>query len=311
MERETRLVLQDATMTDPLVEERVGPIRAFVRRVPPLRSAAIRTLRWGNRVSARTHLKELWIYGRRAGWKLVGSGDGPSVRFVIYGQGRSGSSVLLDLIGSHPDVYCESEIFNKKVAARLLRPWDYLHARADLSPKPAYGCKMKIYQMTDDQGVEDPHQFMLDLHAGDWKVIHLVREDLFRKALSLVVAEARGQFLDRKAGGTGVDSIAIDPARLQEAMRERRNADEEELAALEGIPHVRVTYERDLLDSEKHQAVSDRVLEYLGLESAPVETRYVRTSRGHISDYISNYAVVRDYLSGTEFAAYLPDVEAD
>ena len=290
--------------------ERVGLLRSFVRRVPPLRRALIRTVRWGDRVAARTHAKELWIYSRRAGRRLAGSSDSPKVRFVIYGQGRSGSSVLLDLIGSHPDVYCESEIFNRKVAARLLWPWSYLHARADLSREAAYGCKMKIYQMTDDQGIEDPHQFMRDLHAGGWKIIHLVREDLFRKALSLVVAETRGQFLDRRQdSGGGVSSIRIDPTRLVEAMRERRSADEAEQAALEGIPHIRVTYEGDLLDAASHQPVSDRVLAYLGLESAPVETRYVKTSRSHVSDYVSNYEEVCEFLSQTEFASYLPPAE--
>ena len=99
-----------------------GRLRAFVRRIPPLHRAAIGTMRWGNRAAARTHVMELWIYARRAGRKLVGSAHSPRIRFVIYGQGRSGSSVLLDLIGSHPDVYCESEIRSR---SRLLplRPW--------------------------------------------------------------------------------------------------------------------------------------------------------------------------------------------
>lgn len=297
-------------MAEPSESERGSPVRAFVRRVPPLRRAAIRAVRWGDRVAARTHAKEFWIYSRLARRRLVGAGDGPSVRFIIYGQGRSGSSVLLDLIGSHPNVYCESEIFNRNVAARLTWPMRYLQARAALSPQPVYGCKMKIYQMTDDQAIEDPHQFLLDLHAEGWKVIHLVREDLFRKALSLVVAETRGQFLDRRQDSAGgVSSIRIDPARLVAAMRERRSADEAEQAALEGIPHVRVTYESDLLDAANHQATSDRVLAYLGLESAPVETRYVKTSRGRVSDYISNYTEMCEFLSQTEFASYLPATE--
>ena len=295
-------------MTEPRDADRVGLLRTFVRREPPLHRAAISTVRWCDRMAARTHVKEMWIYSRRAGRILVGH-RGPRTRFVIYGQGRSGSSVLLDLIGSHPDVHCESEIFNKKVAARLLWPGRYLRSRADLSSNTAYGCKMKIYQMTDDQGIEDPRQFMLDLHSEGWKIIHLVRKDLFRKALSLVIAETRGQFLDRRSDGGGVDSIAIDPARLVQAMRERRSADEEELAALAGIPHVRVTYESDLLEASNHQAVTDRVLEFLGLESARVETRYVRTSRGHVSGYVSNYPEVREFLGQTEFAAYLPAPE--
>lgn len=305
MVRGGRPVGRPGKMTEPRDADRRSFLRTFVRRVPPLRRAAIRTVRWCDRLAARTHVKELWIYSRRAGQRLVGD-DGPRTRFVIYGQGRSGSSVLLDLIGSHPDVHCESEIFNRKVAARLLWPGRYLRARADLSKRSVYGCKMKIYQMTDDQGIEDPRQFMQDLHSEGWKIIHLVREDLFRKALSLVVAETRGQFLDRRSDGGGVDSIAIDPVRLVQAMRERRSADEEELAALEGIPHVRVTYETDLLEAANHQAVSDRVLEFLALESARVETRYVRTSRGQVSDYVSNYPEVREFLSQTEFAVHLP-----
>jgi len=297
-------------MAEPRESERVGPVRSFVLRVPPLRRAAIRTVRWGDRTAAQTHAKEFWIYSRRTGRRLIGAGHGPSVRFIIYGQGRSGSSVLLDLIGSHPDVYCESEIFNRKVAARLIWPMRYMEARAALSPQPVYGCKMKIYQMTDDQGIENPLRFMQDLHSDGWKVIHLVREDLFRKALSLVVAETRGQFLDRRQdSGGGVSSIRIEPARLAEAMRERRSADAAEQAALEGIPHIRVTYEGDLLDAATHQAVSDRVLIYLGLESAPVETRYVKTSRSRVADYVSNYEEVHEFLSQTEFVSYLPAIE--
>lgn len=296
-------------MTEVHESENVSPLRALIRRVPPLHRLAYRTVQWCDRAAARTHVKELWIYLKVASQGLIGSGDGPHTRFVIYGQGRSGSSVLRDLIGSHPDVHCESEIFNKKVAARLLWPGRYLRARAQLSPRPVYGCKMKIYQMEDDQGVEDAREFMLDLHKEGWKVVHLVREDLFRKALSLVVAETRGQFLDRKASGTGVDSIVIDPARLAEAMRERRRSDAAEAAALEGIPHTRVTYERDLFDAGNHQAVSDRVLEFLGLDSAPVETRYVRTSRGDVSEYVSNWEDVHAFLSKTEFASYLPAPE--
>jgi hypothetical protein len=297
-------------MSDRPDVDQVGPLRAFVRRVPPLRSALLRAKRAGQRAAARTHLLELWVYSRSGLRKVLRPGEGPRIRFIIYGQGRSGSSVLLDLIGSHPDVYCESEIFNEKVAARLLRPWDYLQARAALSPKPAYGCKMKIYQMTDDQGIEDPRGFLQELHSEGWKVVHLVREDLFRKALSLVVAETRGQFLDRSSGGTGVDSISIDPERLVEAMRERRSADIAEQAALEGIPCVKVTYEGDLLEGTKHQEVSDRVLKYLGLESAPVQTRYVKTSRGSIGKYVANYPEVCAHVRGTEFASYLPSPEA-
>lgn len=288
-----------------------GPIRAFVRRHPRLHRALAGIRRWGDRTAARTHVKELWIYSRAGLRRVVAPDAGPRIRFLIYGQGRSGSSVLLTLIGSHPDVAYESEIFNRKVAARLIWPARYLRARASLGRRRAYGCKMKIYQMTDDQGIDDPHRFLLDLHEEGWKIVFLTRRDLFRKALSLVVAETRGRFLDRRSDGSGgVDSIHVDPSRLVTAMRERRAADEAERDALEGIPHVKVTYEDDLLDSHRHQETSDRVLAFLGLPSAPVETHYVRTSGARLMEYIENYEDVCRALAATELATYLPEPEA-
>ena len=285
-----------------------GPVRAVVRRVPPLHRLAIRTRAMASivRPPERTSRK-LWIYSDGAGRRLIGSGDGPNPRFVIYGQGRSGSSVLLDLIGSHPDVYCESEIFNKKVAARLLRPWALPAGPG--GPVPEARLRLQDEDLPDDgrpgrRGCAPVHDG--SSRGGLERSIHLVREDLFRKALSLVVAETRGQFLDRRSGEEASIRLPSIPARLAEAMRERRSADEAEQAALEGIPHIRVTYEDDLLDAASHQAVSDRVLEFLGLDSAPVETRYVRTSRGHVSDYVSNWKDVHEFLSKTEFAPYLP-----
>ena len=67
----------------------------------------------------------------------------------------------------------------------------------------------------------------------------------------------------------------------------------------------------DLLDAAKHQAVSDRVLEYLGLESAPVQTRYARTSRNKISDYIENLSDVVAAVRNSQFAETLQTESSD
>lgn len=211
------------------------------------------------------------------------------------------------LIGSHPAIHCEKEIFHRRVANRLFSPSRYINARAVLSPKSVYGCKLKIYQLTEDQAMKDPGRFLLDLHAAGWKFVYLVRQDLFRKALSLVVAQARGTFTVR-AGETQpkLGPVRIDADELIAAMRERNAHGQRETEALGEIPHLTITYEEDLLRPEAHQATSDRVFELLGLPSVPVGAPLVRTSRDRISDYIENYDELVEAVQRTELALHVP-----
>ncbi len=279
-----------------------------MRSIPPLHRAAVAVLKFLRRVAVRSHLHELWV-GARASWRRAVRRDPwPETRFVIFGQGRSGSSLLVGLIGSHPAIHCEKEIFHWRVAGRLFSPSRYVSARAILSPKSVYGCKLKIYQITEDQGIDDPRQFLLDLHAADWKFVYLFRQDLFRKALSLVVARARGKFTV-STGETGprMGPVRIDPVELIAAMRQRNAHGQREVAALGEIPHITVTYEEDLLRPEAHQMTSDRVFEFLGLPSVPVGAELVRTSRDRISDYIENYDELVAAVRQTELASHVPE----
>lgn len=287
-------------------------LRAAVRRRPGVHRTAVSALHLWKRFLVRTHLGELGVRFRAALRKRLARAGGARGRFVIYGQGRSGSSLLLDLVCSHPEIHRESEIFNRKVAGRLLSPWRYMNARAVVSPKPVYACKLKIYQLTEDQGVEDPAAFLRRLHEEGWRIVYLVRENLFRKSLSLAVAEARGKFLDRRGQGpVELDAVTVAPDELLRIMRERERWGRAEAEALDGLPFLRVTYERDLSDPTRHQDTADRIFDYLGLSRVEVETTFRRTSRPRISDYIANHEEIFEALQRSEFAGYTPAETVD
>lgn len=286
-------------------EDRRGPVRKLVRSIPPLHRTAVATVQRGKHLATITHIREGWVSARA----ILRPRGHPPGKFVVFGQGRSGSSLLLDLVGSHPEVYCEAEIFHGGAHSKLISPWRYLNSRAALSPRSTYGCQLKIYQMTDDQGIEDVRGFLIDMLDAGWKIVFLTRKDLFRKALSLVVAEARGQFLDLKSGKPSLGSMRIDPNRLLEVMRERGAADEEERRVLSGLPHLTVVYEEDLLDGTHHQTTCDRVLAFLGLDPVSVETEFRRTSRDRFRDYVENFDEIRDAIAATEMASALPEAE--
>jgi len=82
------------------------------------------------------------------------------------------------------------------------------------------------------------------------------------------------------------------------------NAVKEE-EVMDGIPHLNLVYESDLLDRKQHQITCNNVFNYLGLPSAPVETEMKRTSSDKLSDYIGNYEEVAKIIRKTNYVRYL------
>ena len=91
-------------------------------------------------------------------------------KFIIFGQGRSGSTLLVDLLNSHPAIYCDDEILMYKV----IFPKTYVKARSVSSKKHVYGFKVKIYQLWH-QNILDSHKFLFHFYKSGWKILYLKR----------------------------------------------------------------------------------------------------------------------------------------
>jgi hypothetical protein len=225
--------------------------------------------------------------------------DVPRTRFVLFAQGRTGSELLVDLLNSSPQIYCEGEIFlNRKV----LFPRLFIEGCCARSKRSVYGFKVKIYQLTKDQGVKDVKRFMTDLHDEGWRIIYLQRKNILRQALSYLRGVHRNSFL---SDGSRIGKIPVDCDRLIELLDERAVRLKNEAEVLRDLPHVRVIYENDLLTGDHHQRTVDRLFDYLGVPRVQVETKLRRTSSDRLSDMIENYAQVSDVIGRTEYAEFL------
>jgi hypothetical protein len=112
-----------------------------------------------------------------------------------------------------------------------------------------------------------------------------------------VIAGQRGGKFVNKRGDGAVQPLSVDPLKVVEVMKDRRAHDICERESVVGLPHLRLEYERDLLQAERHRETCGRVYDFLGLDSAPVTTQHVRASFDRVSDYVENHeeliAVVR------------------
>lgn len=224
----------------------------------------------------------------------------PETSFVIFCQGRTGSSLLRSLLNSHPAVRCEGEILADPVAD----PINFLAETARSSAKAVFGFKVKIYQLTDAQNV-DPKAFLSDLRDRSYRIIYLRRNNLLRHAISNTFAEARKSYHDRSTGPR--PSLTVDPEQILGVMQRRQQHLDNEALVLEGFEYLTLEYEKDLLDPAQHQPTADRVFRFLGIEPVAVETDLSRSVSGSLSDRIANYEELAAALDGTEFSRFLTD----
>ena len=99
--------------------------------------------------------------------------------------------------------------------------------------------------------------------------------------------------------------MTITEEELFETIRFREKCLEEEREALEGIEHITVEYERDLLEDESKLKTMDRVFDYLGLKPHKCSTALKKVTSRNISDIVENHQEIIDALTGTPYEKYL------
>ncbi len=163
----------------------------------------------------------------------------PPVRFVIFAQGRTGSTLLTSTLDRHPQITCHDEILGLPRAF----PHRFIDNAARGSGAHGFGFHVKIYQLTSWQRVRDVHGWLSAVQARGWNIIYLRRENLLRHVVSNAFAEAAGAY--HHFSGTSTrrpDRLTLDPERLRCGMDGRRRNLEAEQQALSGLEHLPLVY---------------------------------------------------------------------
>lgn len=225
----------------------------------------------------------------------------PRTRFIVFAQGRTGSTLLGHLLTCAPGLRCDGEMLAYEVRA----PVTYMNGRSRMARVATYGFKVKIYQLTDRQHV-DPRSFLRDMSYKGWKILYLHRDNPLRQVLSNMSGKRDGWHF-RSPRPHSDQRLRVDVSALLSALEARARWTADERRALDGLEFLDVSYERDLSDPERHQATVDRICEFLGVPSGPVRARTAKRLPGTISDVATNPDEIRRALTGTDFEHYLED----
>jgi LPS sulfotransferase NodH len=237
----------------------------------------------------------------------------PSVRFVIVTAGRTGSDLLVDLLNSHPEIICESEILYQ----RRLMPERYVAgraARAGLLGARAYGFKLAAghggYQPRATSStwptptMQARNRFLRQLADDGAHVIFLRRNNHLAQAVSLMLAEQTRWHWRREEGATFAPAT-LDVVHLLTLAYFFEDTEKYLESLVAPLPHLGFVYEDDLIDAAAQQATVHLVCDRLGLAAAPASSDLVRLTPMRLKESIANFAEVEALVGRTRFGRYL------
>lgn len=223
-------------------------------------------------------------------------------KFLIFGRGRSGSTLLVDLLNSNREIHCDGEILNR----HFLFPRTQVDIRMSACCKPVYGFKLLSYQVRDVQTIKNPDNFLYQLYHDGFQIIYLKRDNLLRHAISNIRARKK-QFHYRKSCGESPENelLNINIENLLGWIKGSQSLYAFEESLLQRITCLRLTYEKDLADESIHQDTADKVFEFLDLPSAKVTTDLVKSRSTKLVDIIDNYEELAEAMLNHGYAQFL------
>ena len=208
-------------------------------------------------------------------------------RTLIFGQGRSGSTLLESLLSSTGHFASNGEVFGAK-GRKIIYPERYLRGQSSRWPDKNFLCHVKIHHLLSRQRPVEPQPFLQRLSDDGWRIIFLRRTDRVRQALSFLVSEVRGSYHKRDDSPETI-AVRVSRERLEALLNRAAASAQEEQEALAGLDYHEVVYERDLKDASKHQQTIDGVLDFLSLPRRPASTLLRKVIAQPLREVVLNY----------------------
>lgn len=224
--------------------------------------------------------------------------------FLITTRSRTGSTMLVERLDSHPEIEADGELLqhsdHRPLEERLAGIFGPRRRGVQ-----AYGFKIFHYHPFGDKSGQ---VWELLAERKDLRILHLRRRDTLRTLASLRIAEKAATW-HRRADGRGHLPLAQRRIRLdpEDIRRAARIAEWADACPAERFPDhaiLRVDYE-DLV--ERPEAENRRILEFLGAAPHALHTTLVRQNSEALADLIENFDELRRLFTGTPLASWFEE----
>ena len=233
-------------------------------------------------------------------------------RFMIACAARTGSTMLVRTLRTHPALLVHGEVWGARMVGvdgalaglapadrdalevqRFRDPAAAMARFAEAHGAEAVGFKLKYDELVRPEWRQVRALVEADI---DLRIVFLDRRDLLRRYLSHQIVLRHTGVTNVPAGGTppAIQPFAIDIPDLLRDVAETRRRTREFAAAFARHPSIRIAYE-DLAAAP--QAVCDRVAAFLDVAPAPVQVATERIVREPLETLVLNHGEVAAALA--------------
>ncbi|MGH7550629.1 MAG: hypothetical protein ACREK3_07725 [Gemmatimonadota bacterium] len=224
--------------------------------------------------------------------------------------GRSGSTVLGDMLDQHPRVYWDGEVYHRSLQdpSKVGDPFHFLARRMLRAGSSYYGFEVKpVHLRTLNLEIQE---FITTLDRLRFThFIILERKNHLRRLLSGVIARRSTVFHRAPGDPLARSRVAIDVTRIKVVNTTVPLLDfltwyEEFFASLRDLldssKTLWLTYEADILDDPV--VGYGKTLSFLGIEAvSPPKISYGKTNPYPVEAMVSNFGELKGALQGTRF----------
>ncbi|MEM9772609.1 MAG: hypothetical protein AAF889_13625 [Cyanobacteria bacterium P01_D01_bin.73] len=233
------------------------------------------------------------------------------IRVLLFAQGRSGSTLLENLICSTGYFKQRGELLGpfhqtKFHQGEALFPVHYMNGLAKQSSDENFIFHLKISHLTDERKKPvDSVKVLKRFQKYGWKIVFLTRRNRVKHALSNLVRNARGAAHKFEGEEEEKHRLLVDCDNFVERVSKKIYADALEREAVENVEHIDLVYEDDLEQADAHQRSVDTVIEFLGLEKRKAETLHRKVNQQSMEELIINYNEFRECVASNEWEHFL------
>jgi len=250
------------------------------------------------------------------------------MRFVVVADRRTGTSLLLDTINSHPEVECVKRAFGLEKHVKNPTPdrhsggyflyrtrslghrlrhftdrgasiagfleEDVFGSRQHLSApgfRLLYGAARKYPEITD---------WILE---NELKVVHLTRENLLKRLISEKTAPLHKMHHPREGTEIRTVKVTLDPEETLKTLEQTAAEVEAMHERFARLGPLHVVYE-ELSANREHE--THRALDFLGVPTdRPVGSDLVKINPDSVAELVENHEELSVALAGTRFERFL------
>ena len=247
-------------------------------------------------------------------------------KFVVFTTPRTGSSLLIKTLDSHPEIFCAGELFffkgdiyrtecrypfwrfsflSNKLNYVLNYPKLFITLNGFLNKfyadknKPAIkakGFKLMLFQTYYTPGI------LNYLKKNNVKVILLIRKNVLRNTLSDLRARSTKVYHNQSDADTlTMPMFKVDVEELKKKMHQIENFDKQLENSTADLDRKIIYYE----DFENWGATISGILNYINVADMPLKAAQKKLNPNNLENMIENYDEVSKWLNTNGYGKYL------